>query len=139
MSEHALQAAVVALCRFAADTGRIELGGARHALTDEQRAALRLVHHARNGGASKSENGRAKAMGVVAGWPDLEVPTPDGVVFIELKTRTGRVSPKQAAVHEGLRGLGYTVHVCRSVDGAVAAIAAALGIAPFMAETEANR
>jgi len=65
-----------------------------------------------------------KAMGCKAGLPDLMFIERRGnkhhsyavVRFIELKTRTGKVSKDQVAAHEELRNLGAMVAVCRSRD-----------------------
>lgn len=54
---------------------------------------------------------RAKATGMRAGWPDLQVLFPQGrMVFFEMKTSAGRLSPSQIAVHNELAGLGFVVH-----------------------------
>lgn len=38
------------------------------------------------------------------------------VLFIECKTRTGKLSPSQAAMHAHAAKLGHTVHVVRSFE-----------------------
>lgn len=55
------------------------------------------------------------------GWPDLTLirPTPehDGeIVFVELKSETGKVEPEQEAVHDLLRRAGHDVYVWRPSD-----------------------
>ena len=83
-----------------------------------------IVHHSRNGGMSKGENGRAKAMGAVAGWPDIEIAGREryGVLsipalfFLEVKTETGKLNLKQKKLHPRLRQLGFKVAVVRSID-----------------------
>jgi len=79
-----------------------------------------VVHHSRNGGKSKAENGRAKAMGTKAGWPDLEVAgNLDGhpfLLLLEVKTDDGYVEPHQRKMHDKLRALGFSVHVVRSIE-----------------------
>lgn len=89
-----------------------------------------LVHHSRNGGMSKGENGRAKAMGAIAGFPDLMVmgclydiePTAAQpfVGFMEVKTKTGRKSPEQVACIDRLLDAGFPVAIVRSVEDALA-------------------
>ena len=49
--------------------------------------------------------GRLSRLGVVAGWPDLQFTGPDRkMVFLELKSRRGRLSLAQAAMREHLKG-----------------------------------
>jgi len=58
-----------------------------------------------------------------AGWPDrVFVVPPDGRhVWIEFKQPSGRVTPLQERRIAQLRAAGADVHVCRSVDEAIAA------------------
>ena len=54
------------------------------------------------------------------GTPDLCVIVPGGaVLWLEIKTATGKVSAEQKQMHERLRGLGQHVHVARSVSEAL--------------------
>lgn len=69
---------------------------------------------------------RRAIKGCEPGTPDVEVMLSGGrVVWLELKTATGRVTPTQAAWHERARAMGHTVHVVRTVDEAMAAVRAA--------------
>lgn len=53
----------------------------------------------------------------VAGLPDRMVLLPDGrVLFVELKTRGGRVSAIQRVIHRRLSELGHPVTVLWSTD-----------------------
>jgi len=56
-----------------------------------------------------------KPMGLLSGCPDMTVISPDGVVFLELKSQTGRCSTEQKAVHAKLLALGAEIHVVRSL------------------------
>lgn len=38
------------------------------------------------------------------------------ILFVELKTRTGKLSPAQAALHHHAKKLGHAVHVVRSFE-----------------------
>ncbi len=59
---------------------------------------------------SLRDGARRKAMGMAAGEPDLRIYLPGGrVVFIELKTNAGRLSPAQEWRQEQLRQLGHRV------------------------------
>lgn len=74
-------------------------------------------HHSRNGGMSRAENGRAKAMGAMAGFPDLVLFGPHAwTAFVEIKTSTGRLSPEQRGVHDMLRSMGFRVGIARSIE-----------------------
>ncbi len=61
---------------------------------------------------SKGAGGKAKAMGLTAGLPDLWVWLDGGrPIGIELKTDRGYLSKAQRDMHDRMRGLGYGVHV----------------------------
>lgn len=59
---------------------------------------------------------RLKAQGVRAGAPDLIVVVPGRVLFVEIKTQVGRLSPDQRAYHKTLSSLGIETAVIRSVS-----------------------
>ena len=72
-----------------------------------------------NGGARNAITGaKLKAEGVVAGVADLclAVPRGGGVLFIELKTPTGRQSERQKAWQAAVEKAGNTYVIVRSVD-----------------------
>ena len=80
--------------------------------------ALRgLLFHIPNGGTRSMREGAAfKAIGVIAGIPDLMlcVPThPNNTrchaLFIEMKAQGGKLSEAQGKAHERLRNAGYEV------------------------------
>ena len=51
------------------------------------------------------------------GWPDLVcVHQVHGIIFVELKTRTGKVTPEQESWHASLRAAGQFVTVLRPAD-----------------------
>lgn len=84
-----------------------------------------LVMHVPNGGFRiKSEAKRLKGLGVMAGWPDIQILGAKGSLlepwcgFVEVKTATGRVSDEQSDVHDKLRDCGFAVGVCRSIEDA---------------------
>ena len=57
------------------------------------------------------------------GWPDLTVILPGGtVLFLEVKTPTGRVSKIQAYMHNQLREVGANVYVVSSPEQVTAII-----------------
>lgn len=67
--------------------------------------------------------------GCEPGTPDVMVMLPGGsVVWIEVKTPTGRVSKTQKAWHARAGKMGHTVHVVRSVQEAVDAVEAAMEV-----------
>lgn len=79
-----------------------------------------LVFHSPNEGLrAKAEAAKLKAMGLLAGIPDLAIIAPGGrVFFLEVKTPAGRLSPEQIAVHDHLVALGTPCAVARSIDDA---------------------
>ena len=77
--------------------------------------AFRKKAHAEGWMTQKLDSGKLSN-----GWPDRLVCLPRGVcVFIEFKTKTGKVTPLQAHRHNQLRQLGQQVHVCRSANEAM--------------------
>ena len=84
--------------------------------------AVRRTHAIPNGGGrSKAEGGRLKAEGVRKGVPDIFCAMPQGSfngLYIEMKSREGRVSDEQDAWLDESRVLGYAGAVCRSADEA---------------------
>lgn len=92
-----------------------------------------IVHHSRNGGMSKAENGRAKAMGTKKGWLDLVVvgekdmgPLLCSMVpamwFFEVKDEDGVLSDDQRKFIKKLDRLKIPHCVVRSIDEARAAV-----------------
>ena len=68
---------------------------------------------------------RAKKAGMRPGVPDMFLPVPVAGrhgLWIEIKTRTGRLSPDQERWHEFLTRHGYVVVVARSWGGAKEAL-----------------
>ena len=72
---------------------------------------------------------KLKQEGVRPGVPDLVLPVArSGYIglFIEMKTKTGAVSPAQRDYMALLQQAGHQVHVCRSVESAIAVMQAYL-------------
>ncbi|MCR9254753.1 MAG: VRR-NUC domain-containing protein [Alphaproteobacteria bacterium] len=68
----------------------------------------------------KAAAGLAKALGQLAGIPDLTILLPDGrSVWIEVKAPEKYATPHQRALHERMRAIGHKVEVCRSIDDVV--------------------
>lgn len=52
-----------------------------------------------------------------AGWPDLLILQPEArILFIEVKSAKGRLTPLQARCHQRLRAFGFLVFIIRSMD-----------------------
>ena len=63
---------------------------------------------------------KLKRMGVKAGVPDLELPLPEGrVLWLEIKTKKGRLSMVQKAVIAKLKAKGHLVEVAYGYDHAI--------------------
>ncbi len=61
-----------------------------------------------------------KAMGLRPGVSDLVVVLPHRVIFLEVKTPTGRQSPAQKVFQSIVQALGHQYTLVRSVDEALA-------------------
>lgn len=74
-----------------------------------------------NVGTLQTVDGRMIKTGVPPGFSDLfGVRIKDGrAVFIEVKTPTGRASPKQKNFIEKMKSVGAIAGICRSVDDAL--------------------
>lgn len=88
-----------------------------------------IIHHCANegnrGGVKGIRDGaRKKAMGQVAGFPDVVMLgwAKIGPVFFEVKTAKGYPSTTQKALHAQLAHLGYRVAVVRSIEDVKAAL-----------------
>jgi hypothetical protein len=58
------------------------------------------------------------------GWPDRMVILGQGRhLYVEFKTKSGKLTPRQSAVHQWLRSLGEPVYVCTTTQEVLAAIA----------------
>lgn len=94
-----------------------------HRLQNEIRAALSeyCIIFRINVGKAYTKDGRHFSTGVPAGFSDLfGVRLSDGrAVFIEVKTKSGRVSEKQKHFIEVMKNAGAVAGVCRSVQEAV--------------------
>ncbi len=56
-----------------------------------------------------------KAIGFVTpGWPDMTILTKDGVVFIELKSKGGRLRTEQDKLKRIFDWLGHPIHIVKS-------------------------
>jgi hypothetical protein len=67
------------------------------------------------GGGGKARGGILKAMGLRAGWPDIQILWRDHLYCIELKSAKGNLSPDQRALHERIVFCGGVVVTCRSL------------------------
>lgn len=76
------------------------------------------------GGGGFARGQRLKAMGTMAGWPDLQVLYAGQAFFIELKTEDGRLSDVQLATHRQIVGAGCAVEVARTIEDVEAALRA---------------
>ena len=57
-----------------------------------------------------------KWQSTVTGVPDRIVILNEKILFVELKTLTGRLSPRQILVFDELGEAGFPVHIVRSFD-----------------------
>lgn len=94
--------------------------------------ALRLMHAIPNGGhRHKAVAARLKREGVKAGIPDISLPVARGGfhgLYIEMKTKGGRVQPEQKQWRRDLIDEGYRHAICWSWEEAVREITEYLGL-----------
>lgn len=70
-----------------------------------------IAWHCPNGGSrNKTEAGKLKAMGVLAGVPDLTIMGRQKIIFIELKIGNGQISKEQKELHQKFDALGFKVY-----------------------------
>ena len=65
---------------------------------------------------------KLKRSGVRAGVSDIVVVMTRRVVFIELKTKTGKQSREQRIFEERIRSFGFECYVCRSISEILACL-----------------
>jgi hypothetical protein len=76
-----------------------------------------IIAHTPNGGKRNAREGaRFKAMGVLAGFPDLTIIAKGKVFFIEMKSDKGKLTESQESVHGLLRGNGLFVYTVNSLE-----------------------
>lgn len=76
------------------------------------------VKHTANRPRSRTQGGREKRMGAIAGWPDLEVWGDGQVHLIEVKAEGEGVPAYQLGLHADLRATGFAVGIARSIGDA---------------------
>lgn len=87
-----------------------------------------IVHHSVNEVTAGDRRGRTRqgilvGIGVHAGFADLIVLTQGRVLFLEVKSKTGRLRPAQEGFRDTVQAQGFGWALVRSVDDALAALA----------------
>ena len=87
-----------------------------------------VVHHAANEVTSGDRQAKLRqavlvGMGVYPGFADLIVLSGGRVLFLEVKSRTGRLSPPQVAFRDSVQAQGFAWALVRSVEDALGALA----------------
>jgi len=106
-----------------ADTQRAIVQTLRFALPRDA-----IVHHAANEIAAGDRRGQVRqsilvGMGVHAGFADLIVISGGCVLFLEVKSQTGRLRKSQEVFRDTVCAQGFGWALVRSVDDALAALA----------------
>jgi hypothetical protein len=90
-----------------------------------------LTMHIPNGGSrNKLEAINLKKQGVTPGWPDVFMAIPTKThhgLFIEFKSKIGKVSTNQSSQALALMGENYAWAICRSLDEAMEIVKFYLG------------
>lgn len=107
-----------------ADLQRLIVGFLRLILPAEA-----IVHHSANETGQGGQSGRARqailsGMGVCPGFSDLIVLSEGRVLFLELKSKTGRLSPAQERFRDQVQAQGFAWAMVRSIDEVLAALGA---------------
>ena len=87
-----------------------------------------IIHHCANEVTEPGPRGAKRqailvGMGVHAGFADLMVLCEGRVLFLELKSRKGKLSPAQEAFRDAVLAQGHGWALVRSLDAALAALA----------------
>lgn len=87
-----------------------------------------IVHHSVNEVTSGDRRGKTRqtilvGMGVHPGFADLIVLAGGRVLFLEVKSKTGRLSPAQIVFRDAVQAQGFAWALVRSVDDALATLA----------------
>lgn len=87
-----------------------------------------IIHHCANEVTEAGPRGAKRqailvGMGVHAGFADLMVLSDGRVLFLELKSAKGRLSPSQAAFRDAVIAQGFGWALVRSLDDALDALA----------------
>jgi len=87
-----------------------------------------VVHHSANeitgcGELARNRQAILVGMGVHAGFSDLLVLSEGRALFLEVKSKTGRLQPSQEAFRDLVTAQGFAWALVRSVDDALGALA----------------
>ena len=87
-----------------------------------------IVHHSVNEVTSGDRPGKTRqailvGMGVHSGFADLIVLSEGRVLFLEVKRKTGSLSPAQVGFRDTVQAQGFAWALVRSVDDALVALA----------------
>ena len=87
-----------------------------------------IIHHSANevgsgGKAARQRQAILTGMGVFPGFADLIVLTGGQVLFLEVKSPSGRLSPAQKAFRDMVKAQGFGWALVRSIEGALDALA----------------
>lgn len=99
-----------------ADIQRVIVAYLRLSLAPDAIIHATLSEGVRGGRAGIIDGARRKAMGQLAGMPDILIFSGGRGYCLEVKTATGRLSPAQKLVHEILARQGIPCAVVRNID-----------------------
>jgi hypothetical protein len=95
---------------------------AHHVKFGNGRLSDYLIHIPNGGSRNIIEAAKFKKMGVKAGVPDLQLLVPNGLIhglWIELKSKAGKLQPSQRLMMQRLEEQGYLCKVCFGADEAI--------------------
>ncbi|MFW1924260.1 VRR-NUC domain-containing protein [Acinetobacter geminorum] len=95
---------------------------AHHVKFGNGRLSDYLIHIPNGGSRNEIEAAKFKKMGVKAGVPDLQLLVPNGLIhglWIELKSKAGKLQPSRRLMMQRLEEQGYMCKVCFGADEAI--------------------
>ena len=95
---------------------------AHHVKFKDGRLSDYLFHIPNGGSRNVIEASKLKKMGVKPGVPDLQLIIPNGLIhglWIELKSKAGKLQPSQRLMMQRLEEQGYLCKVCFGADEAI--------------------
>lgn len=75
-----------------------------------------IIFSVPNESSNAKEQVYKKSLGLIAGVSDLIIIRPDEVLFIEVKTETGRQSDKQKSFQSKIESLGFKYYLVRNLE-----------------------
>lgn len=110
-------------CLYCGYKPRVETEAPRTGCDEESELHSHIIEECKARGLLYGHGSMAHKTHYTPGWPDFVIVKPPAyvawdhpILFVECKTKTGKLTPEQRAVEAHLRKLGQTLHVVRSIE-----------------------